>query len=62
MNLHAVRAIYRFEMARTCARAAKHRLAGGFHLALLRGVRLGDRLAHPEVGGVSYGAFIVPGW
>ncbi len=48
MNLHAVRAIYRFEMARTCAHAdAEHRVAGDLDVALFRRVRRGDRLAHP---------------
>ena len=47
MNLHAVRAIYAFEMARTAAHAAaEHRLAGDLDLALFRRVRRGDRLAH----------------
>jgi hypothetical protein len=58
---HAIRAIYRFEMARTGARWAEHCLAGAVDLALLRRVRLGHRLAHGEIDGVSYGAFIVPG-
>ncbi len=30
-------------------------------LALFHRLRRGDRLAHPEVEGVSYGAFITPG-
>ena len=47
MNLHAVRAIYLFEMARTWRTlAAEHRLAGDLDLALLRRLRRGDRLAH----------------
>jgi hypothetical protein len=47
MNRHAIAAIYRFEMARTFRTLdAEHRLAGALDLALLRGVRRGDRLAH----------------
>ena len=49
MNFHAIRAIYRFELARTWRTlVAEHRLAGDLHVALLRGVRLGHRLAHDE--------------
>ena len=63
MNLHAVRAIYRFEMARTW-RTLLQSIVSPVHLdlALLRRLRRGDRLAHPARStGVSYGAFIVPG-
>ena len=47
MNLHAVRAIYRFEMARTW-RTLLQSIVSPVHLdvALLRRVRRGDRLAH----------------
>ncbi len=40
---------------------AEHRLAGALDLALFRGVRRGDRLAHHADRGRPYGAFIVPG-
>ena len=61
MNLHAIRAIYMFEMARASHADAEHRLAGDLDLAVLRGVRRGDRVADPEIDGVSYAAFIIPG-
>ena len=47
MNVHAIRAIYRFEMARTFRTLMQSiAVAGDLDLALLRRVRLGDRLAH----------------
>ena len=48
MNVHAVRAIYRFEMART-RRTLMQSIISPVHLdvAVLRRVRRGDRLAHP---------------
>ena len=47
MNLHAIRAIYLFEMARTWRTLLQSIVvAGDLDLALLRRVRLGDRLAH----------------
>ena len=47
MNCHAIRAIYTFEMARTF-RTLMQSIVAPVHLdlALLRRVRLGDRLAH----------------
>ena len=49
MNLHAIRAIYRFEMARTWRTLMQSIVSPVIsHLAVLRGVRLGHRLAHPR--------------
>ncbi len=46
MNIHAMRAIYVFEMARTWrTHHGQHHLTGDLHVALFRGVRRGDRLA-----------------
>ena len=51
-----------FEMARTGRTLLQSIVgAGDLHVAVFRGVRLGHRLAHHQVDGVSYGAFIVPG-
>jgi ABC-2 type transport system permease protein len=62
MNFLAVRAIYRFEMARTGRTLLQSVVdAGDLDLALLRRVRRRDRHAHHQIDGVSYGAFIVPG-
>jgi ABC-2 type transport system permease protein len=62
MNLHAIRAIYRFEMART-ARTLLQSIVSPVVSASLYfvvfGAAIGSRI--PEAGGVSYGAFIVPG-
>ena len=47
MNVHAIRAIYRFEMAQDVPHAdAEHRLPGAVDLAVLRGLRCRDRPAH----------------
>jgi ABC-2 type transport system permease protein len=62
MNFHAIRAIYGFEMAR-----AKRTIMGSIISPVIStslyfvvfGAAIGSRI--PEVGGVSYGAFIVPG-
>ena len=62
MNLHAVRAIYRFEMARTFRTLLQSIVSPVVSTALyfvVFGSAIGSRI--PEVGGVSYGAFIVPG-
>jgi len=62
MNLHAVRAIYLFEMARTRRTLLQSVLAPVISTSLyfvVFGSAIGARI--PEVGGVSYGAFIVPG-
>jgi ABC-2 type transport system permease protein len=62
MNLQAVRAIYRFEMARTFRTLLQSIVSPVVSTALyfiVFGSAIGSRI--PEVGGVSYGAFIVPG-
>ncbi len=61
-NLHAVRAIYRFEMARTRRTLMQSIVSPVVSTSLyfiVFGAAIGARI--PEVGGVSYGAFIVPG-
>lgn len=62
MNIHAIRAIYRFEMARTWRTPLQSILSPVLSTALyfiVFGGAIGSRIA--EVDGVSYGAFIVPG-
>jgi ABC-2 type transport system permease protein len=62
MNLHAVRAIYRFEMARTFRTLLESILAPVLSTSLyfvVFGAAIGSRMG--EVDGVSYGAFIIPG-
>ena len=62
MNLHAVRAIYLFEMARTWRTLMQSILSPVLSTSLyfvVFGAAIGSRIA--EVDGVSYGAFIVPG-
>ena len=62
MNLHAVRAIYKFEMARTWRTVMQSVISPVVSTSLyfiVFGAAIGSRI--PEVGGVSYGAFIVPG-
>ena len=62
MNWHAVRAIYFFEMARTKRTLLQSVLAPVITTSLyfvVFGAAIGARI--PEVEGVSYGAFIVPG-
>ena len=62
MNLQAIRAIYRFEMARTWRTLMQSIISPVVSTALyfvVFGSAIGSRI--PEVGGVSYGAFIVPG-
>ena len=62
MNLHAVRAIFRFEMARTWRTLMQSIVSPVVSTSLyfiVFGAAIGSRI--PEVGGVSYGAFIVPG-
>ena len=62
MNLHAVRAIYRFEMARTfrtiTQSIASPVLSTSLYFVVF-GSAIGSRMG--DVGGVSYGAFIIPG-
>ena len=62
MNLHAIRAIYRFEMARTWRTVTQSIISPVLSTALyfvVFGSAIGSRIEH--IGGVSYGAFIVPG-
>jgi len=62
MNFHAMRAIYRFEMARTWRTLLQSIVSPVVSTSLyfvVFGAAIGSRI--PEVGGVSYGAFIVPG-
>ncbi len=62
MNLHAVRAIYHFEMARTWRTLMQSIVSPVLSTSLyfiVFGAAIGSRI--PEVNGVSYGAFIVPG-
>lgn len=62
MNLHAIRAIYKFEMART-GRTLMQSIAAPVISTVLYfvvfGSAIGTRMG--EIDGVSYGAFIVPG-
>jgi ABC-2 type transport system permease protein len=62
VNMHAVRAIYRFEMARTGRTLLQSIVSPVISTSLyfvVFGAAIGSRI--PEVGGISYGAFIVPG-
>ena len=62
MNLYAVRAIFRFEMARTWRTVMQSVISPVISTSLyfvVFGAAIGARI--PEVEGVSYGAFIVPG-
>jgi len=62
MNVHAIRAIYRFEMARTFRTLMQSIASPVLSTALyfvVFGAAIGARMG--KVDGVSYGAFIVPG-
>ena len=62
INIHAVRAIYSFEMARTWRTVMQSIISPVISTSLyfvVFGAAIGSRI--PEVGGISYGAFIVPG-
>ena len=62
MNLHAVKAIYRYEMARMFRTAVQSIVAPVLSTSLyfvIFGAAIGSRIT--EVDGVQYGAFIVPG-
>ncbi|HVZ46707.1 MAG TPA: ABC transporter permease [Ramlibacter sp.] len=62
MNIPGIRAIYTFEMARTFRTLLQSIVSPVVSTALyfvVFGSAIGSRI--PEVGGVSYGAFIVPG-
>ena len=61
-NWHAVRAIYGFEMARTWRTLMQSIISPVISTSLyfiVFGAAIGSRI--PQVGGISYGAFIVPG-
>lgn len=62
MNLHAIRAIYRFEMARTfrtiTQSIASPVLSTSLYFVVF-GAAIGSRMG--DIDGVSYGAFIIPG-
>lgn len=62
MNLHGIRAIYLFEMARSWRTLSQSLLAPVISTSLyfvVFGAAIGNRIT--EVQGISYGAFIVPG-
>ncbi len=62
MNVHAMRAIYRFEMARTRRTLMQSIISPVLSTSLyfvVFGAAIGSRIALVE--GISYGAFIVPG-
>lgn len=62
MNIHAVKAIYKYEMARMFRTAVQSIVAPVLSTSLyfvIFGAAIGSRIA--EIDGVSYGAFIVPG-
>jgi len=62
MNLYAIRAIYRFEMARTFRTLMESIVSPVLSTSLyfiVFGAAIGGRMG--DVDGVSYGAFIIPG-
>ena len=62
MNVHAIAAIYRFEMARTFRTITQSIASPVLSTSLyfiVFGTAIGSRMG--QVGGVSYGAFIIPG-
>jgi ABC-2 type transport system permease protein len=62
MNLHAVRAIYNFEMARAWRTLMQSIISPVLSTSLyfiVFGAAIGSRI--PEVDGIGYGSFIVPG-
>jgi ABC-2 type transport system permease protein len=62
MNFHAIRAIYLFEMARTWRTLLQSIVSPVISTSLyfvVFGAAIGSHI--PEIDGVSYGAFIVPG-
>jgi ABC-2 type transport system permease protein len=62
MNSHAIRAIYLFELARTARTLVQSILAPVISTSLyfvVFGAAIGTRMT--QIGGVSYGAFIIPG-
>lgn len=62
MNVHAIAAIYRFEMARTFRTITQSIASPVLSTSLyfiVFGTAIGSRMG--QIGGVSYGAFIIPG-
>ena len=62
MNYYAIRAIYNFEMARTWRTIAQSIISPVVSTSLyfvVFGSAIGSRMS--DIGGVSYGAFLVPG-
>jgi ABC-2 type transport system permease protein len=62
MNWHAIRAIYRFEMARTFRTVTQSIASPVLSTSLyfvVFGAAIGSRMG--DIDGVSYGAFIIPG-
>jgi ABC-2 type transport system permease protein len=62
MNVHAIRSIYAFEMARTGRTLMQSIISPVISTSLyfvVFGAAIGSRIPHVE--GISYGAFIVPG-
>jgi ABC-2 type transport system permease protein len=62
MNVHAIHAIYHFEMARTWRTLLQSIVAPVISTSLyfvVFGAAIGSRMT--AIGGISYGAFIVPG-
>src|SRR3954462_13380079 len=62
MNIYAIRAIYKFEMARTWRTLMQSIIAPVISTSLyfvVFGAAIGSRIK--EIEGISYGAFIVPG-
>jgi len=62
MNIYAIRAIYHFEMARTWRTLLQSIVAPVISTSLyfvVFGAAIGSRMT--PIGGISYGAFIVPG-
>ncbi|MPZ45335.1 MAG: ABC transporter permease [Betaproteobacteria bacterium] len=62
LNVHAIRAIYAFEMARTRRTLMQSVISPVVSTSLyfvVFGAAIGSRI--PEVDGISYGAFLVPG-
>ena len=62
MNLYSIRAIYKFEMARTC-RTLLQSIVSPVVLTSLDFVVFGASIGSGinDIDGVGYGAFIVPG-
>ena len=62
MNWHAIRAIFRFELARTLRTLAQSIAAPVISTSLyfvVFGAAIGSRMG--QIDGISYGAFIIPG-